>query len=155
MATRLRYGLRRYPLLVVLFLGAAVGLSLWANGIERPTFVFPLGRLEPHDARIALFGVASLAVLYVGAASYIRFVRRPAIVLEKGRATIPLGEFGLRSITLEKGDVVELVDETRRGGWRGVHVRHPRGTFSLWSSQLGSDSDYDRVRTKLDTLRDP
>ena len=153
MATELRYGLRRYPLLVVMFLGLAAVLSAWASGIDKPTFVFPFGRLEPSEARTTIFVVAGLAVTYVAVASYIRFVRRPMILLQKGRATIPLGEFGLRTITLEKGDVLELRDETRRGGWRGVHILHARGAFVVWSSQLANDGDYDRLRKKLDTLR--
>src|SRR4051812_22089562 len=110
MATRIRYGLRRYPLMVVIFVAAAIGFSVWASQIDKPTFVFPLGRLAPEDARVAVFGVAALAAGYVVAMTYVRFVRRPVVVLEKGRATIPLGEFGLRTVTLQKGDVMEIID---------------------------------------------
>ena len=149
---RIRFGHRRYPLLVAMFGAGGVGFMAWSQRIVAPTFVFPLGTLEPQDARVAFFGVGCAALVYIAVVTYMRFVRRPEVVLAEDEVTIPVGEFGGGDVTLRRGEVVGVDDQTRRSGWRVLHVAHRGGELLVQSSQLPDDAAYERIRDKLREL---
>lgn len=151
MATRYRYGIRRFAWLVVFLGGIATVAAGWASKLDRPTRIFPLGTLPPEQARRVVFAIVGLIAAYLLFMAYLRFVRKPAVVVEKTSLTVPQGEFGIRSVVLKKGDVLDL-DDHKRSRWKAVHVRHSAGTFTLWASQLPSDADYEKVRSKLSAL---
>lgn len=149
----IRFGLRRYPLAVVFFVGGGIGFTAWSRMIERPTFVFPFGTLDPATARPLLLAVGVAAILYAAVISYIRFVRRPAIRLGKDAVSIPVGELGLSVVTIRAGQVLRVdVGARRVGGWRTCAVSHRGGTLALRSSQLPDDEAFFRVCRKLEAL---
>jgi hypothetical protein len=149
----IRFGLRRYPLMVVFFLGGGVGFITWSGNVDHPIFLFPLGRREPAAASTVMFLVGIASLIYVAAVSYIRFVRRPVVVLGENAISIPTGEFGLRRVMLRKGDIESVrVDGPRAGGWRTCHIRHRGGALALRSSQLPSDEAFFRICKRLEAL---
>lgn len=150
---QIRFGLRRYPLAVAFFVGGGIGFMAWSRMIQRPTFVFPFGTLDPATARPLLLAVGMAGILYAVVISYIRFVRRPAIRLGEDAVSIPVGEFGLSAVTIRAGEVLHVdVGARRFGGWRTCHVSHRGGTLALRSSQLPDDEAFFRVCTKLEAL---
>ena len=149
----IRFGLRRYPLAMAIFGGGSIAFLSWSRTIERPTFVFPFGRLDPASAShvFALVGIA--AGFYGALMTYIRFVRRPVVALGDGEISIPVGEFGHKAITLRKGDVVSVrQDGPRRGGWRTCYVQHRGGTLAVRSSQVPSDEAFFKICERIKAL---
>src|SRR5690349_18542310 len=139
----IRFGLRRYWFALALFGGVGLGFVAWSRTIERPTFVFPFGRLDPENASLVVLIVGLVAIAYAIAMSYVRFVKRPVVVLGDGEVRIPQGELALTTVTLRTGDVLAVrIDGPRRGGWRTCHVRHRGGILALRSSQLPSDDAF-------------
>ncbi len=152
---RIRYGLRRYSLLVAVFGILGTGMLVWAQRVTEPTFVFPFGRLGPETASWVLSAVGLCAYAYVLAVSYVRFVRHPHVIVGKKKIEIPIGEFGGGRVLLRSGDVFRVDEQRTRGGWRVLHVRHRGGNFILSSAQLPDDDAFDRVRDKLYQLAVP
>ena len=144
MATRnIRFGMRRYPLAMLLFSSAGAGFCVWSQRISKPTFVFPFGTLDPESASTVLMGVGVMAIVYCLVLSYMRFVRQPVVSLGAKNITIPLGEFASSRVTVHRGEVLRVRQEgPGAGGWRTCHVEHRGGTFVLRSSQVPSDDDY-------------
>ena len=140
------YGLRRYPFAVSLLGGGGLGFFYWSAHVNAPTFVFPLGRLDPPTARVVLAADGVAALLYVAAITFVRFVRRPVVRLAPDEITLPVGEFGGSTLTIRRGDVLAVTESgPRLGGWMTCHVRHRGGQHDIPSSQLPSDADFHRV----------
>lgn len=155
MEQRIRYGLRRYPLLVVVFLAASIGFVVWSRSIDGPTYVFPLGTLAPDAARAVLSGVAAAAALYVAAISYVRFWRRPEVILGEDAITLPVGEFGSRTVTVRRGEVLRIDLGTHAGGWQSARVLYTGGELTVYSNQLPDDGAFHRVYDALVALAKP
>ncbi len=135
------------------FGGLGLGMIAWSRGIDRPTFVFPLGMLDPAEARLALVAVGIAALLYIAFTSHVRFVRRPTVLLRDDEVTLPQGEFGLTAVTLRAGDVLSVREgPARAGGWRSCYVRHRGGMAVVRSSQVPSDEAFDEICKRLDSL---
>lgn len=148
------FGMRRFRLALVLFFGGGFGFIGWSRTVDSPMFIFPLGRLDAEDARLALLVVGVLATTYAATLAYLRFVKRPRVVLRKSSITIPIGEFATTTIKLAKGDVLDVrEDGPKPGGWRTCHVRYRGGTFALRSSQVPSDDDFFEICARLRTFQ--
>lgn len=152
MSVRLRYGLRRYVWVLTFGALAVVGFAAWGARVTGPTYVFPFGRLPPDEARTVLFAIAGLVAMYIGFLSYLRYVRKPVVVLGSGSITVPVGEFGLRAVTLRRGDVVSIDERRAPGGWRTLRVQHRGGILFVGSNQLASDQDFVRVHEHIRAL---
>jgi hypothetical protein len=151
---RIPFGLRRYPLLVLVFPGCALLFVYWSARVHGPTYVFPLGVRDEDFARLYLrWVVPTLVLSYLAFVTYVRFVRRPAVVLEANQISLPIGEFGWRTITIHRGSVLETQESTRRGGWRSIQVRTSAGVAALRSSMLPSDEAYWRIVERLRELQ--
>jgi hypothetical protein len=149
----IRFGLRRYPLMVPVFGALGAGFVYWSRSVDRPTFVFPFGTLDPENASLAFLFVGIAAFAYLAIMSYVRFVLRPVVVLGEGVITLPQGEFGQRNVTLCAGSVTSVRQSApRAGGWRTCYVEHTLGRATLHSSQLPDDESYFAVCEALDGL---
>jgi hypothetical protein len=150
------FGLRRYPLMVVVFGVLGAGFIAWSRSIERPTYVFPFGVLDPDNASLVLCAVGIASLVYLAVMTYVRFVRRPVIVLAEDAITLPQGEFGQTKVTLRAGDVVTVRQEgPRAGGWRSCYVQSRSGEVVVRSSQLPDDESYFEVCKRLEALASP
>jgi hypothetical protein len=152
MATRIRYGLRRYSLAASLFGLIGAGMLAWSSRISQRTFVFPFGIVEPQAARLLIGGVGVVALTYLAAISYARFVRRPEIVLAERKIELPLGELGHRSLVIREGELVGFAEGKTGGGWRHMRIVYRDGAVTLSSAQLPDDDAFERVRAHLSTL---
>ena len=151
---QIRYGPRRFWLALAFFAACGVGFIAWSQAIDGPTYVFPFGRLSPESARLVLLLVGIAGLLYAIVMNYVRFVRRPVVVLGEGEVSIPVGEFGASAVVLRTGDVLAVrIGDPRRGGWRTCHVDHRRGVLTVRSSQLPSDEAFVRICDALRPVR--
>lgn len=146
------YGLRRAPLMLVMFFGGGAGFIVWGQTIDEPTFLFPLGRLPPDSARLYLSVVGLACIAYAGFVLYVRLVRRPRVRIGKGEVTLMLGELASRTLTLRRGDVRALHEVRTRGGWRTCHVALAQGEALVHSSHLPNDAAYERICAALRDL---
>jgi hypothetical protein len=150
---RVRFGARRYPAQLVLFVGGGVGFLFWSRSVDGPMFLFPLGRVDAATAAPALLVIGLAALLYAAVISYVRFVRSPAVVMRADDITLPVGEFASRTVRLRRGDVIGVkVGPPRMGGWRTCRVEHKGGTVAFHSSAVPSDEDFDLICDQLRAL---
>ena len=149
----IRFGFRRFALMLVMFTGGGLGFISWSRSVDGPTYVFPLGRLDADSASLVLCIVGVASLLYAGAIAYVRFVRRPVVILGDSEVSLPLGEFGGAVIVLRSGDVLGVQREgPRRGGWYTCHVRERQRVVALRSSKLPDDDAFFRVCAALEKL---
>src|SRR5262249_48151993 len=142
---RIPFGFRRYPLLTLFFFGCALASVYWSVGIHGPTYIFPFGVRDEAFARLyTQWILPTLALSYVAFVTYVRFVRQPAVLLEANQISLPVGEFGWRKVIIQRGGVLETREESRRGGWRSIHVRTSTGLTSVRSSMFPNDEAYAR-----------
>jgi hypothetical protein len=139
------YGLRRAPLAIVVFGAGGAGFVWWSRAIDEPTFLFPLGRVEPETGRVYLFVVALACFAYLATLLYVRYVKKPRVHIGDGEVTLVLGEFGSQTQTLRQGDVLGTSETRTRGGWRTLHVQHESGELLVHSARLPDDAAYERV----------
>lgn len=147
------FGIRRYPLAMVFFVGGGLGMIAWGQSVDAPMFVFPFGRLDATNASLVLSVIGVVAVLLACVMSYMRFVKRPVVALREDSISIPVGEFAQTTVTLRAGDVLSVQEgDARAGGWRTCRVRHRGGELALHSSSLPSDEAFFKICERLRAL---
>ncbi len=146
------YGLRRTPLAIVFFGAGGAGFVWWSRVIDKPTFLFPFGRVEPETGSVYLLIVGLACFAYLATLLYVRFVRRPRMCIGDGEVTLISGELGGQTHTLRKGEVLSVSEEHTRGGWRTLHVEHAGGELLVQSARLPNDEAYERVCEALKGL---
>lgn len=145
MEVRIPYGLRRYRLMVAVF-GAFGAMLAWlAATVTEPSFVWPLGVLPPTTARIAYGCAAAAALAYIAAVSWVRFVRRPTVLLAPDRLEVPIGEFGTGTAAILHGSVRKHAVTTSAAGWRRLTVVHDGGVVAVQAAQLPDEGAFDAV----------
>lgn len=138
---------------MALFVGGGAGFLAWGQRVDGPTFLFPLGRVDAATAATYLSIVGLAALAYAGVLAFVRHVRRPVVVLAEDEVSIPMGEFGQRTVTLRAGDVLSCLEGPRsRGGWRTFRIRHRGGELPLRSSQLPDDEAFARICDRVRKL---
>jgi hypothetical protein len=140
------YGHRRYGLMVALFGVGGVGFIIWGQSVEKPMFLFPFGRVSPETAAVVLPVIGVATLLYLAALSYVRFFKRPKVLLKKTAVVLPFGEFAQHTVTLRRDAVFEVEELPKRtGGWRTLRIRHQEGVTLMYSSQLPDDKTFELI----------